>query len=99
MGQVEGMTALNCVAWAGDRALAQLLLEHQAEPYPNGMGESPEEAARNSDQKQLLALLRGPFGGFFKANVVVIEGIYQDFNGTTPTVGLGCVLRLSTFHV
>ena len=56
MGQVEGLTALNCVAWAGDRALAKLLLDSQAEPHANGMGESPEEMARNSDQKHLLPL-------------------------------------------
>ena len=56
IGQVEGITALNCVAWAGDRALAKLLLDSQAEPHANAMGESPEEMARNSDQKHLLPL-------------------------------------------
>lgn len=57
LASLPGATALSIAAVMGDKALVQLLLEHDAEHIKNERGDSPEDLARAGGHTDLLPIL------------------------------------------
>ena len=57
LASLPGATPLSIAAVMGDKALVQLLLEHDAEHIKNERGDSPEDLARAAGHTDLLPIL------------------------------------------